>query len=218
MKALTNALRPRPEEQPAPARKAARRGPLESLGMRPRRRAAHTLVEMLIVLVVLAVTATLAMPRLNYVALRLDGNSRIVRNTLQQAWRASVQKQHDILVSFDTAGRSIRTIEDTNGDNQVTAGERVLVRPLEEGVRFDTPSASIGGYTLNPVTGPGVRSINALPTVIFRRNGSTSGDAEIYVSARNKSVKEWRAVTLAQSTGRTEWFRLVSGAWRSGGN
>lgn len=183
-----------------------------------RARCGHTLIEMIIVTTLLTVIAGMALPRINYTALRLDANVRVVRSTLQQAWRLSIQKQHDVLVSVDTAGRRIRLLEDANNDGLPTTGERVVWHPLEEGARFDVPPSGVNGAVSAAVSGSGVRSVQSMPTVTFRRNGSTSGDVEIYIAADTRGVTEFRGVTVAQATGRTEWFRRVKSAWwRSGG-
>ena len=181
------------------------------------RRGGHTLVETLIVMALMAALAGMAMPRLNYVSIRLDANVRVVRAVFQQAWRTAVQKQHDVLVSVDTAGQRIRMHEDVNNDGLMTAGERITWRPLEEGAAFDVPPAGVNGPVTAAVLGTGVSTVASLPTITFRRNGAAGGDAEIYISATNRGLKEWRAVTVAQATGRTEWFRRPDATWRSGG-
>jgi hypothetical protein len=175
---------------------------------------------MILVVVIIMALAGFAAPRLNYSAMRVDANVRIVRSVLQQAWRSSIQNQHDILVSFDTASRRIRTVEDVNQDGLPSAGERMTWRPLEEGARFDRPTiAGVDSVTVSTsVSGPGVRSVQSMPTIIFRRNGSTSGDVDVYLSLAYRGKKEFRAVTVTQATGRSEWFRLVNTTWwRSGG-
>ena len=81
---------PQPTSTPEPAgRGSARRG--------------HTLIETTIVLTVIAALAGIAGPRMNYSGMRLDANVRIVRAVFQQAWRAAIKNQHDMLVSVDTA-------------------------------------------------------------------------------------------------------------------
>lgn len=181
------------------------------------RREGHTLIETVIVLTLMAILAGMAVPRLNYTSMRLDANVRVVRAVLQQAWRMSVQKQHDVLVSVDVAGGRMRIVEDANNDGQPTAGERVTWRPLEEGAVFDVPPAGLSGAVSAAVVGTGVKTVTSMPTVYFRRNGSTSGDAEFYLSTMYRGTREWRGVTVAQATGRTEWFRLAGGSWKSGG-
>jgi Tfp pilus assembly protein FimT len=179
-------------------------------------RAGHTIVELLITLAVMATIATFALPRVNYVSMRLDGAARTVRSTLQQAWRLSVQKQHDIVVSFDTAGKRIRILEDADNNGSAGGGERITWRPLEDNVRFERPPAGLNGAVSSALVGSGLRQVNNMPSLTFRRNGSTSGDIEIYLSAQGKKGKEWRAVTVAQATGRSEWFKRVNDTWRAG--
>jgi Tfp pilus assembly protein FimT len=181
-------------------------------------RQGHTLIEVVLVIVILMALAGFAAPRLNYSGMRLDSNVRIVRSVFQQAWRLSIQNQHDILVSIDTANRRIRTLEDVNQDGLPSAGERVTWKPLEEGARFDTPPSGVNGTVTASVSGTGVKTVQSMPTVTFRRNGSTSGDVELYLSLQFRGTKEFRGVTVAQATGRSEWFRRVNSSWwRSGG-
>ncbi len=190
----------------------------ETRSRRQLRRRGHTLIELIIVTSVLTVIAGMALPRLNYTAMRLDANVRVVRSALQQAWRMSIQKQHDVLVSMDIAGGRIRVVEDNDNDGQPGSGERVTWHPLQEGARFAAPAAGVNGAVSGPVVGPGVRTVTSWPTITFHRNGSTSGDAEVYIAADNRGVTEFRGITVAQATGRTEWFRRVNSAWwRSGG-
>lgn len=181
-------------------------------------RRGHTLIETIIVMSLLAVIASMALPRINYTEMRLDANVKVVRSALQQAWRMSVQKQHDVLVSFDTAGRRVRVLEDANNDGLVTSGERTTWRPIEEGARFAVPPSGVSGTVSQSVSGSGVKTVGGLPTITFRRNGSTSGDMEVYLAADHRNETKYRGITLAQATGRTEWFRFVNSSWwRSGG-
>lgn len=182
-----------------------------------RGRRGHTLIEMMIVVAVLAVIASMAMPRVDYGAMRLDGNARKLRGILQQAWRLSIQRQHDIHVSIDAATGRIRTFEDNDNDGTADGGERISWQSLEEGARFAAPATTVSGVSPAPMSGPGVNTVELLPTVTFRRNGSTSGDVELFLNLDYRGTSAWRAITVAPATGRTDWFRLVNGAWRSGG-
>jgi prepilin-type N-terminal cleavage/methylation domain-containing protein len=177
----------------------------------------HTMIEMLIVLTLMAALAGIAMPRLDYVGMRLDGNARAVRGVLQQAWRLSIQKQHDVIVNFDVAGGRLRIVEDANNDGAASGDERIRWHPLQDGAAFGVPPLGVLGSPGTPVAGAGVRNLESMPSVTYRRNGSTSGDIELFLRASHHGATYWRAITVAQGTGRAEWFRLVNGTWKSGG-
>ena len=122
-----------------------------------------------------------------------------------------------ILAPNDGTGQAVGVVfEDANNDGSAGGGERIAWRPLEDNVRFERPPAGLNGPVSSALAGSGLRQVNGMPSLTFRRNGSTSGDIEIYLSAQGKSGKEWRAVTVAQATGRSEWFKRVNNIWRAG--
>jgi Tfp pilus assembly protein FimT len=173
---------------------------------------------MMIVVTMVAIVSSIAIPRFNYTAMRLDANAQAVRAVLQQAWRLSIQKQHDVDVSFDVAGKRIRTLEDQDNNRTAGTGERVTWRPLEEGTVLAAPTARLGGATpLAAVAGTGVMTVDGMPTIVFHRNGSASGDAEIYLAFSSRGKTDRRAIMVAQATGRTDWYKYVGGAWRNAG-
>lgn len=186
---------------------------------RPRgRRAGVTLLEMLTVLVIIGVVAAFGLPRLDYSRYRADAGARMVRGALQQAQRNAIQRQHDVLVSFDVTRNRIRIVEDMNNDQQVSAGERVVWRPLEEGARFATPGSTLSGVRpTSAVVGPNLRAVNDLPTVVFHNSGSASSDVEIYLTTARSAASDFRAIQVTQSTGRVDWFRNSGSAWRRDG-
>lgn len=181
------------------------------------RRAGVTLVELLVALVLLGILAGAALPRLDPAAHRADAGMRQVRGALQQAQRIAVQHQYDVVVSFDVRAGSIRVAEDSTND-RVIAGERVRWLPLDPGVRFVRPASPVpGGVGGAEVAGPGVRSVDGLPSVVFRRSGAASGDLEVYLAAARRGAgDDVRAVTVVHGTGRTAWFRLTDRGWTGG--
>lgn len=183
-----------------------------------RLRLGHTIIEMMIVVTVVAILTALALPHLNYNAMRLDANAQGVRATLQQAWRLSIEKQHDVIVSFDVANQRVRTIEDEDNNRVSGTGERVTWRPLEEGASFAPPPSRIGGApSPAAIVGDGVVTVDQMPSVIFHRNGSTSGDVEIYLATMKLGQTDLRAILVTQATGRADWYRYLQGAWRDAG-
>jgi prepilin-type N-terminal cleavage/methylation domain-containing protein len=176
-----------------------------------------TLAETMVVMVIAAMLITLAIPRMDTSRYRADAVAHIVRTTLQNAGRTAITRQHDMIVSFDTLGDRIQIVYDANNDGVAASTERVTTRGLETGVLFADPSISgiSGGVITAAVEGPGVVLKNGLPSVTFHRDGSTSSDAQIYVSIAARGPKFYRAITLTQSTGRVEWYRLntTSNSW-----
>jgi hypothetical protein len=143
-----------------------------------------------------------------------DAGITVLRSVMEQAMRNSVQKQYNIMVSFDTAGRRVRYVEDLNNNNTVDAGERVLWKPLENDMKYGTPPSLVSGsYTPGPVVGGNIRTIDGMPTVIARRSGALSTDLQVYVTTLRAQNGDFRSIIVAQPTGRVEVFTYGSSSW-----
>jgi len=179
------------------------------------RRRAFTLIEMVIVLVVVGVLLALGLPRLDMSRFRADAVAQLVRSTIQTAQRSALTRQHDVLVSFDTAAGKMRIVWDANNDGRVTEGERVQWASLETGNAFAGPARGLDGSAAPAITGSALRTLDDLPTLTLHRNGTSSSAVDIYIGcAAQGAARAFRAVRLTQSTGRTEWFRQgEGGAW-----
>ncbi len=182
------------------------------------RRAPHrgfTMIEVMTVLVITGLMLTLAITHIDTSKYRADAVAEIVRTTLQDAQRQAITKQYDMMVSFDTTGERVRVLWDANDDGQITPGERTVFHGLDVGILFTDPTVTgvSGNPITKPVNGAGIATLTGFPTITFHRDGSVSTDAEIYVSiaARGNPNKIYRAITLVQSTGRVDWFRLNTG-------
>lgn len=189
-------------------------------GITDRKTSSHrgfTLAETMVVLVILAMVITLAIPRMDTSRYRADAVAHIVRTTLQTASRTAITRQHDMIVSFDTLGDRISILYDANNDGVAGVDERITTRGLETGVLFADPTIPgiTGGQILSAVEGPSIAMRNGMPSVTFHRDGSTSSDAQVYVSIAARGPKFYRAVSVVQSTGRVEWYRLntTSNQW-----
>jgi prepilin-type N-terminal cleavage/methylation domain-containing protein len=184
---------------------------------RPASRPAFTLAETMVVVVIAGIMVALAIPRIDTTKYRADGIAQIVRTTLQYAQRQAITQQHDMVVSFDTSGERIRTFWDNNNNGQLGTGERTTERGLDVGVLFTDPSVSgVSGTAIaRPVSGSNITTLGGLPSITYHRDGSASSDAEIYVSVAAHGPPWYRAVTVTQSTGRVEWYRLnaKAGIW-----
>ena len=177
-----------------------------------------TLPEIITVLTIAGVVASIALPRVPVVPMRLDAGARTVFTALQVAQRLAIARQCDVIVSFDESGGTMRTLEDRNGDGAVSIGDRVQWQALQEGVSFALPPGGNGLYApvARAVVGSRLSSVDGMPSITFRRNGASSSDIELYLAFGDVSNGS-RAVDVAQATGRPAWHRWNGSAWARGG-
>ena len=182
-----------------------------------------TLVEILLAVVIMAIVTALAIPRLNLDGYKVSSAVRGVTAALSYSQRLAVSLQHDVRVSFDSAGNRLRVHEDLDNDGVIDASERVTHTNLGEGVIFAKGTAST--ITYSDGTGGGVtfnftRTCGGLPCIIFRRDGSASENGGFYLNTV-KSVAEGRtdhvrAGELIRSSGRVIWYSYATGTWTRG--
>jgi prepilin-type N-terminal cleavage/methylation domain-containing protein len=173
-------------------------------------------VELLIVCAIVGIFATLAYPRVNFTQFQVDSGARTIRVALQNAERLAVTRQYDVVVSFDQTNKRVRILEDGNNNDAVDNGERVTYAVLEDGVHFKVPPAGLSGPVTTPVIGSNLKTIDGMPSVIFRRDGAASSDLEVYLVSSKEKTSDFRAIQVVQSTGRTEWFRYLNNLWKAG--
>jgi hypothetical protein len=161
----------------------------------------------------MAIVTAFAVPRINTVRFQMDQNARTVRAALQLAQRLAVTRQYDIVVSFDVAGGRVRIAQDANNDMTLQASERVTWKSLEYGARFLTPPVGLNGAVGAAIVGTNVRTVGGYPSVVLRRDGAASSDLEVYLTSATNQPGDFRAVTIAQPTGRPDWSRYLNGKW-----
>lgn len=180
------------------------------------RRAGFSLLEVLTVLFIIGILSGFGYTRLRSTSLQADASVRLVRSTLQTQQRSAIARQSNTIVMFDTARNGMSLVEDYNSNDTVNVGERNLWRPMSEGTRFRTPTMGNldGTPGLSSLQSTDLRTINSLPAVIFRRDGSASSFLTVYLSARPTSPGEYRAVQVDPATGRVDMFRFDGTGWR----
>ncbi|MBW7935092.1 MAG: prepilin-type N-terminal cleavage/methylation domain-containing protein [Gemmatimonadaceae bacterium] len=178
-------------------------------------RAGFTLVEILVVVVLLAILATMAIPKARTTSYRADAAALLARTLLQQAQRNAITRQSNVIVSIDTVYARLRIVEDYNNNDTLNTTDRVSFRRLEEGAHFAVPPMGRvgGGTATGSVQGSALRVVSALPGVIFRRDGSASTDMELYVTMRNAVAADYRALTVSPTTGRVDVHKWSGSAW-----
>lgn len=176
-----------------------------------------TLIEMLVAMSLASIVLAAALPRINLGRYKVDAAMRIVQGTLQQAHRGAIQRQHDVIVGFDVAAGQMQVLYDANNNRGADEGEQVSRIPLQEGNRFAAPSTGIRGTSTTAIAGSNLTEVGGLPSVIFRRDGATSSELDVYLGAPSATSQDYRALTVAQSTGRVQSFRYSGAAWRKDG-
>lgn len=179
------------------------------------RRRGFSLIELLIVVVLLSILSTMAIPRARTTSYRADAAALLARTLLQHAQRNAITRQSNVIVSFDTANARLRLVEDDNNNDTLDTSDRVTFRRLEEGARLVPPPMGRvgGGATSSAVQGTALRVIATLPSLIFRRDGSASTDLELYVTMRADVATDFRALVVSPTTGRVDAYKWGGSAW-----
>jgi prepilin-type N-terminal cleavage/methylation domain-containing protein len=180
-----------------------------------RQRRGFSLIELLIVMSLLAILATMAIPRSRTSKYRADAAVLLARTLLQQSQRNAITRQSNVIVSIDTTNRRLRIVEDYNNNDTLNVTDRVTFRHLEEGARFARPPMGRvgGGAATAAFAGTSLRLVSGIPGVIFRRDGSASTDLELYVTMRTDVPTEYRALVVAPATGRVDAYKWTGTAW-----
>jgi len=179
-------------------------------------RPGFTLLEIMIVLVMIGILGGLAIPRLNTGRFKVDAAMHVAQAALQQAERSAIQRQTNVIASFDIANNRIRIHNDVNNNGTIDAGETTRWMTLEDGVRFATPPKGLtSGSVASPVTGNNIKtSADGFPMITYRRDGAASSSAEIYMRSSSTDTNDFRVLTVTQSTGRVDLYRYGIGVWR----
>lgn len=185
--------------------------------------AGFTLVEMLIVIVIIGVTATIALPRINLSRIRSKAAIQTLGTTMLALQRDAIARQHNMVVIVDVAGRSLRAVFDSTNDSRINNNERVRMISVGEEIVFGKPAGVPNrAFGSNPVNFTGTELSTGLPAIILYRNGSARESGGLYLSTvkaiqgvRGHENETW-AMEIVRATGRAEWLRWNGSTWVRG--
>jgi prepilin-type N-terminal cleavage/methylation domain-containing protein len=175
-----------------------------------------TLVELVITLLVVGIMADIMIPLIRPERFQLDSATIRVASSFIAQQRNAVLRQHNLVVGVDTLRRQLRVHYDADNDAAIGAGEQWFVVELGEGVVFGrggAPARALSGRTVSMQQEQG-----GLPALTYRRNGSASEQAIVYLTSERAALygdlpTDGRAVEIERATGRVSCYSYRSGAW-----
>lgn len=182
-----------------------------------------TLVEMLIVVTIIAITAAIALPKINVSRIRSKAAITTLGTTMLALQRDAIAKQHNVLVLIDSANSGLRVVYDSTNDLQITNGERVRAVHLGEEIVFGRPAGvPARPFGANPVNFIQREATTNLPMIVLYRNGSASEAGGLYLSTVKAVAglpghqNETWSMEMVRATGRAEWMRWNLTGWVRG--
>lgn len=180
----------------------------------PRQRAGFSLAELLFVVVIIGILASVMAPLFAPGRWRADGAVQEMAVSLNAAQRLAVLRQHDVVVRFLLTDRAVRIHQDANNDGVEDAGEQIRVQELPETLGFGSGTVPTLPQGAGPVSFP-LRAGN--PTLVFHRNGSANATGAVYLRPQEGSLsgspQAVRALTVERATGEVRCFSYRTGAW-----
>ena len=180
----------------------------------PAEAAGFTLAEMLAVMVIVGIFATMMAPLFTPDRWRADSAVQELAMGLNAAQRLAVLSQHDLIVTFGTADNVMRLHSDNDNDGVRDAGEDVRVQQLPENMGFGgggAPALPSGGNPVNFASG------GPDTTLTFHRNGSASRSGILYVRPLRGSMATdpgaVRALSVERATGEVRCYSYRTGTW-----
>jgi len=183
----------------------------------PSQRNGFTLIELAIVIVMIGVIASIALPRIDVARFRVNSAFREIGMTLLAAQRAAVLRQHAVVVAIDSARGLLRVHEDRNNNGVIESGEPLRFVEFEEGVVFGRGSAPARPMGNGPIVL--TKQQGVLPAITFHRSGSAGEAGGFYITSGralhdDRYADDARAFEIQKATGRTLFYQYSGGAWR----
>lgn len=176
-------------------------------------------LELMLVITIMGMMAGIALTKIDLAKMEANSAVQVLSTSMVAAQREAITKQHDLILTFDTAQTTVRMVWDRNSNGAIDIGERVRAIPLDGRIGFGTGGATPRAFGANPINFD--RDIGGRPALIFHRNGSASGIGGFYLTSSRAMAdptyaSDTRAVEIVRATGRTEWHRWTGTAWKRG--
>jgi len=175
-----------------------------------------TLIELVTVLAIIGIIVTFTIPRVDISGYRATGSVQVLGTTMMTAQRQALTQQHNIVVWFDSAGRTIKIHQDRDNDTAIDAAEHVRTVYIGEGMVFGLGAAPARGALTNVINV--TRTSGGTKVLIFHRDGSASEAGGFYVTSLRAAQgaprpTDTRLVIFDRATGRASWYRYGQSGW-----
>ena len=177
------------------------------------------MIELLMIVTIIGIMALMLLPRIRVDNVSVDTAARAVSMSMMVAQRDAVSRQQNVIIAFDTAAHTVRTVWDANNNGVIDSGERAHPFLLPEKVIIGRPSSvpKLGGATEAAATS---RSTEKGPYFIMQRSGAMDRSEVMYFTTKKSMGSgpdhDVRAVAIARATGRTVWYKWTGSVWRRG--
>jgi len=181
--------------------------------------AGFTLIEIVVVVTLLLLLMSIAAPRIDFNRFRLDSALQSIGSAVMASRGEAILRQHDVMLAVDEDANRFRVISDLDNDGVFDSEERERVVDLEEGVTFGRGGAdALLGYSAAVSM---QYEVDGNPTIIFRRNGSASEEAVIYLTSERGAAgtsfpEDARALLIERATGRVTCYSFRLSEWIEG--
>ncbi len=176
-------------------------------------------LELMLVICIMGMMGAIAFTRVDLAKMEANSAVQVLGTSMVAAQREAITKQHDLILTFDMAQRTVRMVWDRNSNGAIDVGERVRAIPLDGRISFGLGGAAPRTFGAAAINFD--RNIGGRPALIFHRNGSASGIGGFYLTSTRAMAStgyssDTRAVEIIRATGRTEWFRYTGTTWKRG--
>jgi prepilin-type N-terminal cleavage/methylation domain-containing protein len=178
-----------------------------------------TLIEMVLVLSLIGILMTIAMPRIDAGRFQVDGGVREVAAIVASYRGLAITRQHDFVLTFDVPGDRFHVLFDANNNGTTDTGEQRVTVQLADEVAFGLGGAAALNGASEAISF--TKRSDDLPALTFHRNGAGSEEGTLYITvARAARIGGWpeftRALVIERSTGRLHCSSYRTLSWTEG--